>query len=64
METEIPLMQKNPGENFSTVEVDPITGEYVVQVPEWIISEFGLYEGTQLNLEVDKDAIVITELKD
>ncbi len=64
MENEIPLMQKNPGENFSTVEVDPITGEYVVQVPEWIISEFGWYEGTQLNLEVDGDSILITELKD
>ena len=57
-------MQKNPGENFSTVEVDPVTGEYVVQVPEWIISEFGWYEGTQLNLEVDGDSILITELKD
>ncbi len=57
-------MQKNPGKNFSTVEVDPVTGEYVVQVPEWIISEFGWYEGTQLNLEVDGDSILITELKD
>jgi len=64
METEIPLMQKNPGKYFSTVEVDPVTGEYVVQVPEWIISEFGWYEGTQLNLEVDGDSILITELKD
>ena len=64
METEIPLMQKNPGENFSTVGVDPVTGEYVVQVSEWIISEFGWYEGTQLNMEVDGDSILITELKD
>lgn len=64
MENEIPLMQKNSGENFSTVEVDAVTGEYVVQVPEWVISEFGWYEGTQLNLEVDGDSILITELKD
>ena len=61
MENEIPLMQKNPGQNFSTVEVDPVTGEYVIQVPEWIISEFGWYEGTEINMEVDGDAIVITE---
>ena len=59
MENEIPLMQKNPGKNFSTVEVDPVTGEYVVQVPEWIISEFGWYEGTQLNLEVECIHILI-----
>ena len=61
MEKEIPSMQKNPGENFSTVEVDPVTGEYVIQVPEWVISEFGWYEGTEINMEVDGDAIVITE---
>ena len=48
-------MQKNPGENFSTVEVDPVTGEYVIKVPEWIISEFGWYEGTEINMEVDGD---------
>ena len=55
-------MQKNPGENLTTVEVDPVTGEYVVKVPEWIISEFGWFEGTEINMEVDKDSIVITEL--
>ena len=55
-------MQKNPGENLTTIDVDPVTGEYVVKVPEWIISEFGWFEGTEVNMEVDKDSIVITEL--
>ena len=55
-------MKKNRGENFTTVEVDPVTGEYVIQVPEWIISEFGWYEGTEINMEVDGDSILITEL--
>ena len=62
VKNEIPDMQKNPGENFSTVEVDSVTGEYVIKVPEWIISEFGWYEGTEVNMEVDGDAIVVTEL--
>ena len=62
MEIGITSMQKNPGENFSTVEVDPVTGEYAIKVPEWIISEFGWFEGTEINMEVDGDAIVITEL--
>jgi|TARA_Y100000004_G_scaffold140166_1_gene159217 hypothetical protein len=62
MEIEIPSMQKNPGENFTTVEVDSVTGEYVIKVPEWIISEYGWYEGTEINMEVDGDAIVITDL--
>ena len=56
-------MQKNSGENFTTVEIDPVTGEYVIQVPEWIISEYGWFEGTEINMEVDKDSIVITEVK-
>ena len=56
-------MQKNSGENFSTIEVDSVTGEYVIQVPEWIISEYGWYEGTEINMEVDGNSIVVTELK-
>ena len=54
-------MQKNPGENLTTVEVDPVTGEYVIKVPEWIISEFGWFEGTEINMEVDNGSIVVTE---
>jgi len=57
-------MQKNSAENFSTIEVDPVTGEYVAVIPEWIISEFGWYEGTEVNMEVESGCIVITELKD
>ena len=62
MKKEIPLMQKNSAENFSTIEVDSVTGEYVIRIPEWIISEFGWYEGTEVNMEVDNGCIVITEL--
>ena len=39
-----------------------VTGEYYVIVPEWIISEFGWYEGTELNMEVDETAILISEV--
>ena len=55
-------MQKNPEENITTVEVDPITGEYLVRIPEWIISEYGWYEGTEVNMEVDGDCIIIQEI--
>ena len=57
-------MQKNPGQNITTVEVDSISGEYHLTIPEWIISEYGWYEGTQINLEVDGDSIIITEVND
>ena len=59
---EIPEMQKNPDKNFTTVEVDAVTGEYYVVLPEWVISEYGWYEGTEVNMEVDGDSIVITEI--
>jgi hypothetical protein len=57
-------MQKNPEENFTTVEVDPITGEYYINIPEWVLSEFGWYEGTEVNMEVDGDSILIREITD
>ena len=57
-------MQKNPEENFTTVEVDPITGEYYVTISEWILNDFGWYEGTTVNMEVEGDCIVITEVKE
>ena len=62
MKKEIPSMEKNREKNFSTVEVDSVTGEYVMKVPEWIISEFGWYEGTEINMEVDGDSVIITEV--
>jgi len=55
-------MLKNPGENYTTVEVDPITGEYYVRIPEWVLSEFGWYEGTVVNMEVDGETIIVTEV--
>ena len=55
-------MQKNPQENFSTVEIDPITGEYLITIPEWVCDEKGGYEGTEVNIEVENDCIVIRSI--
>ena len=57
-------MQKNPEENFTTVEVDTVTGEYYINLPEWVLNDFGWYEGTQVNMEVEGDCIVITEMRE
>ena len=57
-------MQKNPEENFTTIEVDPVTGEYYVTIPEWVLNDFGWYEGTEVNMEVEGNCILITEVKD
>ena len=55
-------MQKNPQENFTTVEIDPVTGEHYLTIPECISDENGWYEGTEVNIEVDGDSIVITDV--
>ena len=41
-------MQKNPAENFTTIEIDPVTGEHLLTIPEWICDEKGWYEGCLL----------------
>ena len=56
-------MQKNPGENITNVEVDPITGEYYLRIPEWMINEFEWYEGTPVNMEVDGECIIYSEIE-
>jgi bifunctional DNA-binding transcriptional regulator/antitoxin component of YhaV-PrlF toxin-antitoxin module len=54
-------MKKNRAENFTTVEVDTVTGEFFVTIPQWILDEKGWYEGTNLNIEVDGDCLIITD---
>jgi bifunctional DNA-binding transcriptional regulator/antitoxin component of YhaV-PrlF toxin-antitoxin module len=54
-------MKKNRAENFTTVEVDTVTGEFFVTIPQWILDERGWYEGTNLNIEVDGDCLIITD---
>ena len=57
-------MKKNPAENFTTIEVDPVSGEYFTVLPEWIVNEQGWFEGTTLNIHEDSGEIVISEKTD
>ena len=54
-------MQKNSPDLFTTIEVDPVTGEYKTVIPEWIINEEGWYEGTELHFNTEDDDIIIRE---
>ena len=64
MTTKFTEMQKNPTENFSTIEIDPVSGEHYVIVPEWILDEKGWYEGTEVNIEVENDCLIIKDLEE
>jgi len=55
-------MQKNSGENFGTIEVDPLTGEYHIIIPEWMINEYEWYEGTKVSIESDAKSLIISEI--
>ena len=54
-------MKKNPGENFQPVQVDPITGDYYIVIPEWVTNELSWYEDTEVKLSIEGEELVITE---
>ena len=54
-------MQKNSKENLTTIEIDPVSGEHYVIIPEWICDDNGWYEGVEVNIEVESDCIIIRD---
>ncbi len=54
-------MRKNPDELKTTIEIDPVTGEYYTIIPEWIMNDQGWYEGTNLQFNIDADDIILSE---
>jgi bifunctional DNA-binding transcriptional regulator/antitoxin component of YhaV-PrlF toxin-antitoxin module len=52
-------MRKNSGPILVTVGVDEVTGDYMIDFPEFLINDMGWYEGTVLELRVDGNDIVI-----
>ena len=56
-------MKKNPEKNFTVIEVDPITGDYFVRVPEWMVTELSWYEDTEVKIILEGNELVIGERK-
>ena len=56
----IPSMKKYQ-DSTSPIAVDPITNEYKITVPEWIVNEFDWYEDTELVWVVNNEGIHIQE---
>ena len=55
-------MKKNSADETYFIEIDTVTGEYFVRIPEWIINDQGWYEGTDLQFNIDADDIIINEV--
>jgi hypothetical protein len=54
-------MKKNSGKIFESVQVDPITGNYYVTIPEWVVNDLAWYEDTVIELNVDGDELILKE---
>lgn len=56
-------MKKNSEENFGTIEVDPVSGDYYIKIPEWMMLELSWYEDTEVETILDGNEIFIRERK-
>jgi len=54
-------MRKNSGEIFKPLQVDPITGEYYLVIPEELINDLDWYEDTEIKLELSGAEIILSE---
>lgn len=54
-------MKKNRAKNLTIVEINAVNGEFFITIPQWILDEKEWYEGTNLNIEVDGDCLIITD---
>ena len=44
-----------------SLNTDPVTNEYKITVPEWVVNEFDWYEDTELVWVVNNEGIHIQE---
>mgnify|MGYP001358684405 FL=1 len=54
-------MRKNSAEEKRPIEVDTVTGEYYIRIPEWVINDQDWFEDTELTFKTDGDELIITE---
>jgi hypothetical protein len=57
-------MKKNSGEIFESVQVDPISGDYYLIIPESIANELSWYEDTEISFKVEGNDVILTERVD
>ncbi len=57
-------MQKNIPSEKRPIEVDTVTGEYLIRLPEWVVNDQNWYEDTELTFKTDGDELIITEYED
>jgi hypothetical protein len=56
------MRKKSDGEIVG-LQVDQITGNYYVVIPEWMANELSWYEDIQIRVSLENGEIVLTEDK-
>jgi antitoxin component of MazEF toxin-antitoxin module len=54
-------MKKNSGKIFESIQIDSATNHYYIEIPEWVVNDFGWYEDTEVQLSIDSNELIITE---
>lgn len=54
-------MKKNFGEIFESLQIDPISGEYFLTIPESIVNELSWYEDTEISFKLEGNDVVLSE---
>ena len=54
-------MKKNSGKIFESIQVDSVTNKYYVEIPEWVVNDYGWYEDSQIELTLDGNEIIIKD---
>ena len=57
-------MRKNSGEIFESIQVDPISGDYYVIIPESVANDLSWYEDTEISFKIEGDEVILTERTD
>jgi len=58
-------MKKNFAENFQPLQVDPISGDYYLIIPEQFVNELAWYEDTEISIKLDLEGsdLILSEVR-
>lgn len=57
-------MNKNSGKNIESIQVDPVSNNYYVIIPEWVANELSWYEDTKLEYYIEGNELIFSEKED
>ena len=55
-------MKKNSGDIFESIEIDPISGQYFINIPEQVMNELEWYEDTKIKFSIEAGEVILTEV--